>query len=197
MMIKIMNLYVAAGALLLIAGLACWSYVFKCLYIMFRTRIVVDLPLNEQFKIFKLTEKGGFAVWEEGPMLKKSPMVFSTPQIINTDLQYPIKLSRNYGNVTKSGFTRAARLVYFCDLDVGNYILEVQAGSSLSKIDQVITNSLERVVTIPKAPLSQYRIQLRKSLSKRQRWLMLPAVFIGLFLFNTGLFTILRHTVGL
>lgn len=181
---------------MLIAGLICWGFVAKFLWIIFRTQIVVDLPLNEQFKAFQIKEKGGFAVWEDGPMLKKSPMVFSTPQIINTDLQHPIKLSRNYGNVTKSGFTRAARLVYFCDLDVGNYILEVQAGSSLTKMDQVITNSLERVVTIPKAPLSQYRIQLRKSLSKRQRLLMIPAVFIGLFLFNIGLFTVIGHITG-
>lgn len=166
---------------MLIAGLTCWGFVFKCLYIMFRTRIVVDLPLNEQFKAFKLTEKGGFAVWEEGPMLKKSAMVFSTPQIINTDHQQPIKLSRSYGNATKTSFTRASRLVYFCELEAGNYVLEVREDSSLGRLDQAMSNTIERVVTIPKAPASEYRIQLRKSLSKRQRLLMIPAVFIGLF----------------
>lgn len=191
-----MNFYLISGSLMLLAGLACWGFVFKCLYIMFRTRIVVDLPLNEQFKAFKLTEKSGFAVWEEGPMLKKSAMAFSTPQIINTDHQQPVKLSRSYGNATKTSFTRASRLVYFCELDAGNYVLEVREGSSLGRLDQAMTNTIESVVTVPKAPVSEYRIQLRKSLSKRQRLLMIPAVFIGLFLFNTGLFTVIAHTTG-
>ena len=191
-----MNIYVILGVLMLIAGLGCWSYVFKCLYIMFRTRIVVDLPLNELFKTFRVTEKGGFAIWEEGPMLKKSPMAFSTPQIINTDHHQPVKLSRSYGNATKTSFTRASRMVYFCELDAGNYVFEVHAGSSLGKLDQAISNTIERVVTVSKAPASEYRIQLRKSLNKRQRLLIIPAVFIGLFLFNIGLFTVLGHTTG-
>jgi len=181
---------------MLIAGLSCWGFVFKFLYIMFRTHIVVDLPLNEAFKTFRVTEKGGFAVWEDGPMLKKSAMVFSTPQIMNTDHQQPIKLSRSYGNATKTSFTRASRLVYFCELDVGNYVLEVRAGSSLDKLDQAMINTIERVMTVPKAPASEYRIQLRKSLSKRQRLLMIPAVFVGLFLFKTGLFTVISHITG-
>ncbi len=181
---------------MLITGLSCWGFVFKCLYIMFRTRIVVDLPLNEPFKTFRVTEKGGFAVWEEGPMLKKSAMVFSTPQIINTNQQQPVKLFRSYGNATKTSFTRASRLVYFCELDAGNYVIEVREGSSLGILDQAMTNTIERVVTIPKAPVSEYSIQLRKSLSKRQRLLMIPTVFIGLFLFNIGLFTVIGHATG-
>ena len=108
-----------------------------------------------------------------------------------------IKLSRSYGNVTKTGFTRSSRQVYFCDLDAGQYMIEIQAGSSLGHLDQIITNTFEHMVSIPTASLQQYSIQLRKSLSKRQRVLLLPMVFIGLFLFNIGLFTILSHAFGI
>lgn len=180
-----------------ITGLTCWGFVAKYLFIMFRTRIVVDLPVSEPFKTFKIIEKGGFAIWEEGPIFKKSVMAFSTPQIIHVDSKKVIKLSRSYGNVTKTGFARSSRQVYFCDLDAGQYIIEIQASSSLGQIDQIITNTLEHMVSIPTAPLQQYSIQLRKSLSKRQRLLLLPMVFIGLFLFNIGLFTILYHAFGI
>ena len=191
-----MNLYLVLGALMQVCGVLCWGFVGKCLYTIFRTQLVVDLAVNELFKTFSLKEKGSFAIWEEGPMLKKSAMVFCTPQIIHTENQQAVKLSRSYGNATKNSFTRASRLIYFCELDAGHYILEVRAGSSLGKVDQLINSAIDQVANISTVPLSQYRIQLRKSLTKRQRLLMIPAVFVGLFLFNIGLFTVLHYAFG-
>lgn len=79
MQIIAMNFYLILGIFMFIAGLTCWGLVTKYLFIMFRIRIVVNLPVNEPFKTFKIIEKGGFAVWEDGPIFKKSVMAFSTP----------------------------------------------------------------------------------------------------------------------
>lgn len=71
-----MNVSLILGWLFLVIGIACWVFVFKCLYRLFRTRIIVDLPLSQQLKEFSIQEKGGFSIWQVGPLLNKHQCYF-------------------------------------------------------------------------------------------------------------------------
>lgn len=187
-----MNVSLILGWLFLVIGIACWVFVFKCLYLLFRTRIIVDLPLSQQIKEFSIQEKGGFSIWQVGPLLKQVPMLFSQPQLTDLTRQQVVKLSLSIGRATKNSFSQSAMLVFYCELDVGKYCLEVFAGSSLHTIEERISKAILTTIPIGRASNQQYHFQLRESLTKKQRLLMPIFVFIGLFFFLQGLFTILN-----
>lgn len=92
-----MNVSLILGWLFLVIGIACWVSVFKCLYLLFRTRIIVDLPLSQQIKKFSIQEKGGFSIWQVGPLLKQAPILFSQPQLTDLTRQQVVKLSPSIG----------------------------------------------------------------------------------------------------
>ena len=143
--------------------------------------------LDQKFKDFNVTKKGGYAIWQEGPLFKCAPMTFVYPQIINTDLQQLVKLSPSIGRASKNGFSRASMLMFYCELEVGNYRLDVMAGSSLNPIEEHVSQSLIKNLSIKQAPDSQYNVQIRESLTQKQRAIMFICLFAGLFLFIKGI----------
>ena len=192
-----MNGYLLLGWLFLIIGLACWANVLYSLYLLFRTKLIIELPLNQKFKNFTVRKKGGYAIWQEGPLFKQAPVTFSRPQIINTEQNDIVKLSASKGRATKNGFSRGSSLIFYCELELGHYCFEVEAGSSLHTIEDKISQSVIKQLDIQKAPVSQYCFQIRESLTKKQRIMMVICIFAGLFFFLRGLFTILHLMLGL
>ena len=192
-----MNGTLILGWIFLILGMCCWANAFYSLFRLFRTRLLLDLPLDQKFKDFNVTKKGGYAIWQEGPLFKCAPMTFVYPQIINTDLQQLVKLSPSIGRASKNGFSRASMLMFYCELEVGNYRLDVMAGSSLNPIEEHVSQSLIKNLSIKQAPDSQYNVQIRESLTQKQRAIMFICLFAGLFLFIKGLFTVIHLGLGI
>ena len=126
------------------------------------------------------------------PLLKQAPMLFSQLQLTDLTRQQVVKLSPSIGRATKNSFSQSAMLVFYCELDIGKYCLEVFSGFSLHIIEERISKAILTTVPIGRASNQQYRFQLRESLTKKQRLLMPIFVFIGLFFFLQGLFTILN-----
>ncbi|MGE8545302.1 MAG: hypothetical protein ACN6NS_13450 [Acinetobacter johnsonii] len=192
-----MNGTLILGWIFLILGMCCWANAFYSLFRLFRTKLLLDLPLDQKFKDFNVTKKGGYAIWQEGPLFKCAPMTFVYPQIINTDLQQLVKLSPSIGRASKNGFSRASMLMFYCELEVGNYRLDVMAGSSLNPIEEHVSQSLIKNLSIKQAPDSQYNVQIRESLTQKQRAIMFICLFAGLFLFIKGLFTVIHLGLGI
>lgn len=191
-----MSIFLIFGWLLLIVGLSCWANVFYSLYLLFRTRLLVALPLNEKFKNFTVTKQGGYAIWHEGPIFKQAAVSFSRPQIIKLDNQQIVPLSSSLGRMTKNGWTRASALAFYCELDEGDYCIEAFAGSSLSPIEDKVSQTIINHLPINKAPESQYRFLVQESITTKRRVIMFICIFAGLFCFNIGLFTILEINLG-
>ena len=187
-----MNGTLILGWIFLTLGMCCWANAFYSLFRLFRTRLLLDLPLDQKFKDFNVTKKGGYAIWQEGPLFKCAPLTFVYPQIINTDLQQLVKLSPSIGRASKNGFSRASMLMFYCELEVGNYRLDVMAGSSLNPIEEHVSQVLIKNLSIKQAPDSQYNVQIRESLTQKQRAIMFICLFAGLFLFIKGLFTVIH-----
>ncbi|MFP6842414.1 MAG: hypothetical protein VB979_09565 [Acinetobacter sp.] len=192
-----MNGTLILGWIFLTLGMCCWANAFYSLFRLFRTRLLLDLPLDQKFKDFNVTKKGGYAIWQEGPLFKCAPMTFVYPQIINTDLQQLVKLSPSIGRASKNGFSRASMLMFYCELEVGNYRLDVMAGSSLNPIEEHVSQVLIKNLSIKQAPDSQYNVQIRESLTQKQRAIMFICLFAGLFLFIKGLFTVIHLGLGI
>lgn len=192
-----MNGTLILGWIFLTLGMCCWANAFYSLFRLFRTRLLLDLPLDQKFKDFNVTKKGGYAIWQEGPLFKCAPMTFVYPQIINTDLQQLVKLSPSIGRASKNGFSRASMLMFYCELEVGNYRLDVMAGSSLNPIEEHVSQVLIKNLSIKQAPDSQYNVQIRESLTQKQRAIMFICLFAGLFLFIKGLFTVIHPGLGI
>jgi len=192
-----MNGTLILGWIFLILGMCCWANAFYSLFRLFRTKLLLDLPLDQKFKDFNVTKKGGYAIWQEGPLFKCAPMTFVYPQIINTDLQQLVKLSPSIGRASKNGFSRASMLMFYCELEVGNYRLDVMAGSSLNPIEEHVSQALIKNLSIKQAPDSQYNVQIRESLTQKQRAIMFICLFAGLFLFIKGLFTVIHLGLGI
>ena len=192
-----MNGTLILGWIFLTLGMCCWANAFYSLFRLFRTRLLLDLPLDQKFKDFNVTKKGGYAIWQEGPLFKCAPMTFVYPQIINTELQQLVKLSPSIGRASKNGFSRASMLMFYCELEVGNYRLDVMAGSSLNPIEEHVSQVLIKNLSIKQAPDSQYNVQIRESLTQKQRAIMFICLFAGLFLFIKGLFTVIHLGLGI
>ena len=192
-----MNGTLILGWIFLTLGMCCWANAFYSLFRLFRTRLLLDLPLDQKFKDFNVTKKGGYAIWQEGPLFKCAPLTFVYPQIINTDLQQLVKLSPSIGRASKNGFSRASMLMFYCELEVGNYRLDVMAGSSLNPIEEHVSQVLIKNLSIKQAPDSQYNVQIRESLTQKQRAIMFICLFAGLFLFIQGLFTVIHLGLGI
>ena len=192
-----MNGTLILGWIFLTLGMCCWANAFYSLFRLFRTRLLLDLPLDQKFKDFNVTKKGGYAIWQEGPLFKCAPLTFVYPQIINTDLQQLVKLSPSIGRASKNGFSRASMLMFYCELEVGNYRLDVLAGSSLNPIEEHVSQVLIKNLSIKQAPDSQYNVQIRESLTQKQRAIMFICLFAGLFLFIKGLFTVIHLGLGI
>lgn len=192
-----MNGTLILGWIFLTLGMCCWANAFYSLFRLFRTRLLLDLPLDQKFKDFNVTKKGGYAIWQEGPLFKCAPMTFVYPHIINTDLQQLVKLSPSIGRASKNGFSRASMLMFYCELEVGNYRLDVMAGSSLNPIEEHVSQVLIKNLSIKQAPDSQYNVQIRESLTQKQRAIMFICLFAGLFLFIKGLFTVIHLGLGI
>lgn len=192
-----MNGTLILGWIFLTLGMCCWANAFYSLFRLFRTRLLLDLPLDQKFKDFNVTKKGGYAIWQEGPLFKCAPLTFVYPQIINTDLQQLVKLSPSIGRASKNGFSRASMLMFYCELEVGNYRLDVMAGSSLNPIEEHVSQVLIKNLSIKQAPDSQYNVQIRESLTQKQRAIMFICLFAGLFLFIKGLFTVIHLGLGI
>lgn len=192
-----MNGTLILGWIFLILGICCWANAFYSLFRLFRTRLLLDLPLDQKFKDFNVTKKGGYAIWQEGPLFKCAPMTFVYPQIINTELQQLVKLSPSIGRASKNGFSRASMLMFYCELEVGNYRLDVMAGSSLNPIEEHVSQALIKNLSIKQVPDSQYNVQIRESLTQKQRAIMFICLFAGLFLFIKGLFTVIHLGLGI
>lgn len=177
--------------------MCCWAHAFYSLFRLFRIRLLLDLPLAQKFKDFNVTQKGGYAIWQEGPLFKCAPMAFIRPQIINTDLQQLVKLSPSIGRASKNGFSCASLLMFYCESEVGNYRLEMMASSSLNPIEERVSQALIKHLSIKQAPDSQYNVQIRESLTQKQRVIRLICLFAGLFLFIKGLFTVIQLGLGI
>jgi hypothetical protein len=191
-----MNGILILGWIFLIAGICCWMNVMYCLVKLFKARLLLEMPLTQQSKNFKVVKKGGYAIWQEGPLFKLAPMAFIHPEIMNTDSQQMVKLKASIGRPHKNGFTRGSNLMFYCELQVGNYCLEALNGSSLSPIEDKISQAMVDHLSIKKQSDSLYNIQIRESLTKKQRIIMLLCIFAGLFLLMKGLFTIISLSLG-
>jgi hypoxanthine-guanine phosphoribosyltransferase len=88
-------------------------------------------------------------------------------------------------------------LMFYCELEVGNYRLDVMAGSSLNPIEEHVSQVLIKNLSIKQAPDSQYNVQIRESLTQKQRAIMFICLFAGLFLFIKGLFTVIHLGLGI
>jgi len=88
-------------------------------------------------------------------------------------------------------------LAFYCELEIGYYCIEVSTGSSFNVVEDKISQSLIHHLPIKRAPDSQYNLQIRESLSKKQRIVMFICIFLGLFFFVRGLFTILHIMLGI
>lgn len=192
-----MNGTLILGWIFLTLGICCWANAFYSLFRLFRTRLLLDLPLDQKFKDFNVTKKGGYAIWQEGPLFKCVPMTFVYPQIINTKLQQLVKLSPSIGRASKNGFSRTSILMFYCELEVGNYRLDVMAGSSLNPIEEHVSQALIKNLSIKQVPDSQCNVQIRESLTQKQRAIMFICLFAGLFLFIKGLFTVIHLGLGI
>lgn len=60
-----MNGTLILGWIFLTLGMCCWANAFYSLFRLFRTRLLLDLPLDQKFKDFNVTKKGGYAIWQE------------------------------------------------------------------------------------------------------------------------------------
>ena len=192
-----MNGTLILGWISLILGIACLIRAFYSLFLIFRSRLVLDLALNQKIKNFKISKKGGYAIWQEGPLFKLAPMLLIHPQITNTDLQQIVKLSPSIARASKNGFSRASMLMFYCELDVGHYCLEVLDGSSLNPIEDKISQTITDHLSMQKQADSLYNLQIRESLSKKQRIIMIICIFAGLLLLMKGLFTIIALSLGI
>lgn len=87
--------------------------------------------------------------------------------------------------------------MFYCELEVGNYNLTIVEGSSLNQLEKQISQKVIDHLPINKVLDQQYNLQIKHSLSKKQRLIMLICIFAGLFLFMKGLFTLLQLSLGI
>ncbi|WP_228270223.1 hypothetical protein [Acinetobacter bereziniae] len=184
------------GWIFLIAGICCWIKVVYCLVRIFRAKLLLEMPLTQKSKNFRVVHQGCYSIWQEGPLFKLAPMAFIHPEIINIDSQEVIKLTSSLGRPHKNGFTRGSNLIFYCELVTGNYSLTIVDGSSFNQLENQISQKMIDHLPINKVLNQQYNLQIKQSLSKKQRLMMLVCIFAGLFLFMKGLFTLLQLSLG-
>lgn len=192
-----MNVMLILGWIFLIAGICCWGNVIYCLVKLFRAKLLLEIPLTQKSKNFSVIRTGGYSIWQEGPLFKLAAMAFIHPEIVNIDSKEKVKLTSSLGRPHKNGFTRGSSLMFYCELEAGNYNLTIVDGSSFNPLENQIAQKMVDHLPITKVSDQQYNLQIRESLTKKQRLIMFICIFAGLFLLMKGLFTIIQLSLGL
>lgn len=194
--VNYMNYILILGWISLFCGLLCWLYCMSRIIRMIFAKLVYQLNVSDQVGCLKIEERGGYALWEEGPVLKQSTFTRYSPILTNTDTQQIVTWSPSMGRVTKASFTRASVLSCFCYLEKGNYCLEVVQGAAINPIEKKIVEKILEPNNIGQAEDHQYVLQIRKGLTGKQRLFTIIGLFVGMYFVVRGLFTILHLLYG-
>lgn len=120
--------------------------------------IMTETPFTQKEIDFTIPKAGKFAIWQSGPLLKKTPVGSFEIKITSKDSSNLIPLSRSVFGPTVSGFKSARMQLYNFAANPGNYTM---------RLDDVEASGLVKTLSslIPATPVkpTEYFIQIRES----------------------------------
>lgn len=125
---------------------------------------------------FILTEEGDYSVWHKAPLLRRVPIDKYRPHIYNDLTKEEIKLSRSYTGMQANSFEDGRIELFTFFAGPGTYTLQLKEGSSVSGLQQVISNIIPQPAG---ADLSKHFIQIRKTQPVLLTLLAIPIIILG------------------
>lgn len=141
----------------------------------FTGQVLLELPYLDRMSYFTISESGIYSIWQKGPLLKKTPIAKFRPQIRNTSTDQVINLSPSIMSPRSNNFSTGSMEIFTFAADVGDYQLNLVAGSSVSSFQEIIGD----VLPFADMDLKKYVIEVRKSQSQLLTMLSIPIMLLG------------------
>lgn len=141
----------------------------------FTGQVLLELPYLDRMSYFTISESGIYSIWQKGPLLKKTPITKFRPQIRNTSTDQVINLSPSIMSPRSNNFSTGSMEIFTFAADVGDYQLNLVAGSSVSSFQEIIGD----VLPFADMDLKKYVIEVRKSQSQLLTMLSIPIMLLG------------------
>ncbi len=120
--------------------------------------LLLEISFAKSAGEFEIPKDGVYAIWQKGPLLRRTPIETVRPHIYDAVTNTEVPLIRSLsGKQTSDSVQKRIELFTF-SAPAGRYRLEVESGLPRSKLDAF----MERVFPLPAAP-EKYFLQIRES----------------------------------
>lgn len=181
----------------ILLGLYALYHAFRLLFKIFRARDLEKVTFNALPHRFQMVESMTIGIWLEGPIGQYLSKDFSKPCIIESATGHEIKLQSSIARASKNSFSHARTLLFYADLNAGEYELMQSNQQLVSKVERHVSAAIQQTLNLSTAQLHQCRIILTEALSMRQRLSMIVYIFFGLFILLSGILTLLTHAAAM
>lgn len=147
---------VPAGIFLLVKGIRLLSRSFN-------GEMIIEVPFTHKSTIFSIPGQGTYAIWQKGKIFQKTPANQFRPVIINTATNKEVPLSVSLLAPNTNNGSTGRMMMFSFQAEPGSYQLNLADGSSISRVESVISDSISRVAGIRSVAPHEYFIQIRKS----------------------------------
>lgn len=121
--------------------------------------VLLEIPYLQKTGQFTVVKAGYFSIWQKGSLRKQTPINQFKPYIVNDQTNELVKLSFSLMRPQVNGFSVGRMEICSFFALPGNYRLELREGSSVSKLEGLLT----KVAVFGKVDLTKYFIQIRAS----------------------------------
>jgi len=121
--------------------------------------IILEIPFTQKNARFVITKAGIYSIWQQGQYLRKMPVDKFSPLVQNELTMERVKLTPSvFRPNSNDGITFKMELFRFSASE-GKYRIEITEGSSVSKIESIISS----LVPAKMIDYDKYYIQIRES----------------------------------
>lgn len=150
----------------------------------FSGEIILEIPYTRKSSELIIMETGYYTIWHLGTAFTKAPLSEFRPEITERSTGSRIRLIPSLFRPNVTGFKTARMELFRFKAAAGNYTLNLVEGSSVSGIENTITE----LIPARKVDPGKYLIQVRKSQPR-------ISVFISIFLIAISGFCIIGGLV--
>lgn len=134
---------------------------FKLIKKSFSGEIILEIPFTQKSSDFIINQSGIFSIWHRGQYFRKVPVEEFKPEITNKSTGDKIRLQSSLFRPNLNDRKTARMELFRFSAQPGEYLLELNEGSSISGIERSLTD----LIPAKNADPDKYFIQIRESQS--------------------------------
>jgi len=143
----------------------------------FYGNILFEIPYSQKIGQFSVLKAGTFSIWQKGQLFKRAPFDRFRPHIYNELTNEELQTSFSLFGLRSNGFSTGRTEIFTFYAPIGNYKIELKEGTSVPKIQVLIS----KILPFDPFDLTKYFIQIRETQPKIFVFLAIPIIFFGVF----------------